>query len=129
MQASTDAAIAEVEANARKKSAKKAVTRKAPPKAGESGFDWQEDYPGEEVFVFTASDGTTVGLAVMSGDRRPKPGMLRKLRKQPALEQMWTVIEIVASENALAVSDEFTDKDYSEMYRQWTEYIGITPGE
>lgn len=113
-----------------KPAVKKAAKKSVAPLAGESGFDWAAEYPGEEVFVFTAEDGTTtVGLAVMSGERRPKPGMLRKLRKQPALEQMWTVIEIVASENALAVSDEFSDKDYSEMYRQWTEYIGITPGE
>jgi hypothetical protein len=100
-----------------------------PPKPGESGFDWQAEYPGEEVFVFTAEDGTTVGLAAMGEKRRPKPGVLRKLRHQPAIEQMWFVIERVSSENALAVSDEFDDKDYSQMFEKWSEWSNTTAGE
>jgi hypothetical protein len=109
------------------------ITETADPapsaKPGDSGYDWQEDYPGEDVFVFTAEDGTTVGLAAMGDKRRPKPGVLRKLRHQPAIEQMWFVIEHVCSENALAVSDEFDDKDYSQMFEQWSEWSNTTAGE
>jgi hypothetical protein len=105
------------------------VTQVPPPKPGESGFDWKQEYPGEEVFVFTAEDGTTVGLAAMGEKRRPKPGVLRKLRHQPPIEQMWFVIERVSSANALAVSDEFDDKDYSQMFEKWSDWSNTTAGE
>jgi hypothetical protein len=105
------------------------VAQVPPPKPGESGFDWQAEYPGEDVFVFTAKTGTTVGLAAMGEKRRPKPGVLRKLRHQPPIEQMWFVIERVSSENALAVSDEFDDKDYSDMFEQWSEWSNTSAGE
>jgi hypothetical protein len=81
------------------------------------------------VFVFTAEDGRTVGLAAMGDKRRPKPGVLRKLRHQPPIEQMWFVIERVASEAALEVSDDFDDADYSKMFEQWSEWSNTTAGE
>jgi hypothetical protein len=101
---------------------------KAPPKLGEPGF-WEAEYPGEDVFVYTAEDGTTVGLAAMSDKRRPKPGVLRKLRHQPPVEQMWFVIEQVASPAALEVSDEFDDKDYSKMFEEWSDWSNTSAGE
>lgn len=100
-----------------------------PSKPGEPGFDWTQEYPGEEVFVFTASNGVTVGLAAMNDQRRPKPGTLRKLRFQPQVEQMWFVLECVSSDAALAVSDDFEDKDYSQMWEQWSEWSNTTAGE
>jgi hypothetical protein len=42
---------------------------------------------------------------------------------------MWFVIERVSSENALAVSDEFDDKDYSQMFEKWSEWSNTTAGE
>jgi hypothetical protein len=109
------------------------ITDEAPAKPaakpGEPGFDWQQEYEGEDVFVFTAADGRTVGLAAMGVKRRPKPGVLRKLRHQPPIEQMWFVIERVASEAALAVSDDFEDEDYSKMFEEWSEWSNTTAGE
>lgn len=100
-----------------------------PPKPGEPGFDWQEEYPDEDVFVYTATTGVTVGLAAMSDQRRPKPGTLRKLRFHPQVEQMWFVLETVSSTAALEVSDDFDDKDYSQMWEQWSEWSNTSAGE
>lgn len=100
-----------------------------PPKPGEPGFDWDSEYPDEDVFVYTATTGVTVGLAAMSDQRRPKPGTLRKLRFQPQVEQMWFVLETVSSAAALEVSDEFDDKDYSQMWEQWSEWSNTSAGE
>lgn len=102
---------------------------KTPAKPGDTGFDWQNEYPGEDVFVFTASTGATVGLARLAGPRKPKPGVLRKLRKQDELGQMWAVIELVASEAALDVSDEFDDEDYGRMFEEWALWSKSTAGE
>ena len=96
---------------------------------GAPGFHWQSEYPGEKMFVYTAADGTTVGLAAMVGPRKPKAGFLRQLRKEPAMEQMWTILEIVMSPAALAVSDEFEDEDYSGMYAAWSEWSKTAVGE
>ena len=96
---------------------------------GEPGFDWRSEYPGEEVFVFTASDGRTVGLAALNDQRRPKPGVLRRLRKENAVEQMWFVLEQVACPAALEISDDFNDEDYGEMFQAWSEWNQTTAGE
>lgn len=96
---------------------------------GSPEFDWQHEYPGEKFFVYTNTDGVTVGLAALLGARKPKPGYLRKLRKQNELDVMWTIIEMAASPAALDVSDEFEDEDYGKMYAAWSEWNQTTVGE
>jgi hypothetical protein len=96
---------------------------------GALGFDWQVEYPDEPVFVFTASDGTTVGIPALTGERKPRSGFLRKLRKENAMEQMWSILELVMSPAALAVSDEFGDEDYAAMYTEWAQWSRTTAGE
>ncbi|WNM74110.1 tail assembly chaperone [Mycobacterium Phage Nergal] len=95
---------------------------------GSPEFDWHAEYPGEAVFVYTSSDGVTVGLAALAGKRKPKSGFLRKLRKEQEMEQMWTILELVSSQAALDVSDEFEDADYAAMYNQWAEWSKTTVG-
>ena len=57
---------------------------KPKPKPGEKGFDWQTEYPGEDVYVYTVPEGTkspaglTVGLAKITEDRAPNPGAMRE---------------------------------------------------
>lgn len=109
-----------------------AAKAKAPNEGIEPGspeFNWQHEYPGEAVFTFKASDGVTVGLAALAGKRKPRSGFLRKLRKEAEMEQMWTILELVSSPAALAVSDEFEDEDYAAMYNEWAEWSKTTVGE
>lgn len=108
---------------------KKKKDPKPPVTPGDKDFDWQAQYPGEDVFVFTASDGTTVGLAAASGDRKLKPGDFRKMMHLEAWQQNFYLIEKVASPVALAISDDLDDKDYADMLAGWTEWSGTTAGE
>lgn len=96
---------------------------------GSPAFDWQLEYPGEPVFVFTSSTGVTVGMAALAGARKPAMGALRLLRKSNYLDQMWTTLEWVSSPAALMVSDEFSEEDYSEMFAAWAEWSKTSAGE
>ena len=111
------------------KAAPKKAVKKAPPKPGEQGFDWQKEYPGEDVFVFTASTGVTVGLAALGPTRKFKAGEIRKARHLNEIDQMFVVIERVASPTALALSDEFEDEDYGRMFGEWSEWANTSAGE
>lgn len=96
---------------------------------GSPEFDWQLEYPGEPVFVFTSSTGVTVGMAALAGARKPAMGALRLLRKSNYLDQMWTTLEWVSSPAALAVSDEFSEEEYSAMFVAWAEWSKTSAGE
>lgn len=111
------------------KAAPKKAVKKAPPKPGEPGFDWQTEYPGEDVFVFTADDGTTVGLAALGPTRKFRAGEIRKARHLNEVDQMFVVLERVASPAALEVSDQFEDADYGRMFGEWSEWANTTAGE
>lgn len=96
---------------------------------GDPEYDWQAQYPGERVFVYTASTGRTVGLAALEGLRKPPVGVMRKLAKADPLVQVWTVVEWISSEAAMAVSDEFMEDDYTAMYEQWAKWSRTSAGE
>lgn len=96
---------------------------------GTPEFDWQLEYPGEAVFVFTSSTGVTVGMASLVGARNPGMGALRLLRKSNYLDQMWTTLEWVSSPAALAVSDEFSEEDYAAMFQAWSDWSRTSAGE
>jgi hypothetical protein len=110
---------------------KKAVRRKAPPKPkaqpGDSDFDWSEEYPGEPFMVYTTDGGTTVGLA--SGKGRLKPGDFRRMSHMAEWQATFYMIEKVACDAALAISDDFDDDEYAAMMKAWTEWSGTTSGE
>lgn len=130
-------------AKSRKRSPRGAVvdadTVDAPPaaapsrpkaKPGEKGFDWQSEYPGEEVFVFTASSGLTVGLTKLGPNRRPKPGKLALLDEQnDGIKVLWYFLKLASSDASRQVQAELEEEDYAEMCRQWAEFAGIELGE
>jgi hypothetical protein len=68
-------------------------------------------------------------LAAVGPTRKFKPGELRKARLLPNVEQMFFVIERVASPAALAISDEFDDDDYGQMFSEWSEWANTSAGE
>ena len=78
---------------------------------------------------FFAASGLAVGLAALGPTRKFKPGELRRARKLNEVEQMFYVIERVASPAALEVSDEFDDEDYGKMFAAWSEWAQTTAGE
>lgn len=108
--------------------AKKGAVKKAAPasnghkKPGDSGFDWQGEYPGEDVFVFEASDGQTIGLARPVGDRAFRPGDFRAMMHMESWQVPFYTIEKVACPAALAVADQLKDDDFGQMMTQWSEW-------
>lgn len=108
---------------------KKKKVPKPPAKPGDKDFDWALEYPGEDFFVFTASDGTTVGIAAAAGDRKLRPGDFRKMSHMETWQQNFYLIEKVASPAALAISDNLDDQDYADMMAGWTEWSGTSAGE
>lgn len=110
------------EPKARKKAAK------PPAEPGGKDFDWDTEYPDEKVFVFTASDGRTVGLAAPVGERKLKPGDFRKMSHMEPWQQNFYLIEKIASPAALRISDDLDDEDYAGMMTGWTEW-SKTAGE
>lgn len=119
--------VAEPKKRAKKAPAKAPVVHHA--NGSKPDHDWSEDYPGEDFLVFTAADGTTVGLAAPSGKRKLKPGDFRVMSHMEGWQQTFYMIEKVASPKALAISDEFDDADYAAMMKAWTEWSGTSAGE
>lgn len=99
-----------------------------PAKAGEPGYDWSDDYPGEKVFTYT-HDGVTVGLAAISPKRQPSIGFLRQARKQPEFEQVLDMVEFIASDTALALIDGWVPTDLINMFEKWSEWNRSNAGE
>lgn len=106
------------------------ATNGAKPKPGDADFDWQSEYPGEEVFVFTASTGLTVGLTKLGPNRRPKPGKLALLDEQnDGIKVLWYFLKLASSDASRQVQAELEEEDYAAMCRQWAEFAGIELGE
>jgi hypothetical protein len=100
------------------------------PKPGTPEFDWAAEYPGEECYVYTSSDGLTIGLTKLNPtNRKPKPGKLRRLHREGGLSVMWYFIELVSTPESLAVQEELEEEDYTAMLRGWADFAGIELSE
>jgi hypothetical protein len=102
---------------------------KPKPKPGAADYDWQAEYPGEEVYVFTSEDGLTIGLTKLGPNRKPKPGKLRTYHRQGGMSVMWYFIELVSSPTALTLQEELEDEDYTKMLRGWADFADIELSE
>ena len=99
-------------------------------KPGHKDFDWKTEYPGEDdVYVFTSSEGLTIGLAALGPKRKPKPGLLRRLHREGGMSVMWYFIELASSGTSLKLQEELEEEDYTNMLRGWAEFAGIELSE
>ena len=110
------------------------VSSKAKP--GAADYDWQSEYPDEEVFVYTVPEGTrspaglTIGLTKLNATtRKPKPGKLRTYHREGGMSVMWYFIELVSTPTSLKVQEELEDEEYTAMLREWAEWAGIELSE
>lgn len=104
---------------------------KAKAKPGDKDFDWQSEYPGEEVFVFTASTGLTIGLTKLGPNRRPKPGKLALLEDEEGrgIKTLWYFLKLASSDASRQLQAELEEEDYAAMTRGWADFAGIELGE
>lgn len=98
-------------------------------KPGTEGFDWQLEYPREEVYVYTAPSGMTIGLTRLGPDRKPKPGLLRRLHREGGMSVMWYFIELASSPASLKLQEELDEDEYTAMLRGWADFAGIELSE
>lgn len=111
-----------------------------PAEPGEPGFDWQAEYPGERVFIYTTPDGMTTskgepyggivfGLAGISEKRQPDIDFIRETRRKDQFSQVLDMLELVACDDALAVVGPMKSADLVEMWDQWSEWNKTAAGE
>lgn len=60
---------------------------------------------------------------------RVKAGLLRKIRKLSADDQLFTLLEEMGNDEALAVIDEMDGEEFGEFLTAWHEASGVTMGE
>lgn len=117
-----------------------AKVQKPPALPGAKDFDWQAEYPGEKVLVYTAPKGQktnrgndiggqTIGLAAIGPKRQPSVGFLRRVRHKQEFDAVVDMIELVASDNALLLIDEWNPSDLQLLFEQWNEWQQTTAGE
>lgn len=100
-----------------------------PPKPGEPGFDWSQEYEGEKFMVYTAKTGVSVGLAAMTEDRKPTMGELEEILQKDQLRQMFETVARIASPEALKIAKGFKESDYTKMLDEWSVWSNTTLGE
>lgn len=58
-----------------------------------------------------------------------KPGLIRKIRNLGDVNAMYTLLETVLDDKALAVLDDMDPDDYAEFIDAWREHSGVSLGE
>ncbi len=74
----------------------------------------------------TEIGGVTVKLPLLSN---MKTGLVRKIRKLEAGDQVFTIIEEVCSEAELAAIDELSQPELAQLMEDWQAASGIEMGE
>jgi hypothetical protein len=120
------------------------VEEPAKPKAkpGDPGFDWQEEYPGEEIYVYTVPQdakkspagkqsppGLTIGLCRLTEDRAPNPGEMQDAYEAGGFAPMWLFIAEVSSPASRKLQKLLRPAEYNEMLRGWAKFAGIELSE
>ena len=113
---------------------------KPDPVPGDKDYDWKQEYPDEDVFLYTTPagqvttkgepcGGVTVGLAAISEKRQPSVGFLRAVRRKPEFDQVLDMIEIVACDTALEVIDPWKPTDLQNLFEDWSQWSNSTAGK
>lgn len=74
----------------------------------------------------TDIDGVEVRMPSLS---YLKPGLIRKIRRLGDVDAMYTLMELVLDESALAVIDEMDPDAYGNFLEEWREHSGVALGE
>lgn len=58
-----------------------------------------------------------------------KAGLIRKVRKENTVEQMFSILEAVADEKTLDILDDLDTSELNELMAAWQKDSQVTPGE
>jgi len=82
--------------------------------------------PGsDEPFTYETPHGT---LTVPSLSKMPM-GLIRKTRKLPAAEQMFTILESIVPPEAMEIVDQMTAVEFADFQDAWQQHSGVDAGE
>ena len=79
-----------------------------------------------ELFHHTLPSGETVTLPKYKNLRA---GLIRKIRKLAPIDQIFTVLEEVASPAVLALIDDLDQEQCNDLVQAWQNDSGLTAGE
>jgi len=77
-------------------------------------------------FTFVTESGATV---VVPQFKKMPTGVARKMRNEPVANQVFAVLEYLASKEALAILDETEVGEFNTFIEAWQADSGITVGE
>jgi hypothetical protein len=111
-------------------------------KPGDPDYDWQSEYPDEEIYVYTVPQdarkspqgkqsppGLTIGLAKITEDRAPNPGEMQEADERGGFAPMWVFIRAVSSPSSLRLQKLLRPAEYNAMLRGWADFAGIELSE
>lgn len=58
-----------------------------------------------------------------------KPGLIRKIRRLGDVDAMYTLLELVLDDKALAAIDDMDPDEYAALLEGWREHSGVSLGE
>mgnify|MGYP007087611768 CR=1 FL=1 len=79
-----------------------------------------------ERFHYTLEDGREI---VLPHFKNLPFGVVRKLRKEDEAEQLFSLVEQVADDNALAIIDTLGMSEIETLFAAWQKDSGVTVGE
>lgn len=74
----------------------------------------------------TTIDGTEIRLPSMSF---MKPGLVRKIRRLTDIDAIYTLLEELLDDKALAAVDDMDPLDFEQFMKDWRQHSGISLGE
>jgi len=115
---------------------------KPKPNPGDPDFDWQTEYPDEEIYVYTvpktarktpagkqSPPGMTIGMAKLTEDRAPNPGEMEEAYEAGGFAPMWLFLREVSSPDARRLQKMLRPPEYNQMLRGWAKFAGIELSE
>lgn len=80
---------------------------------------------GYEKFEYDTGEG----IIYLPNMKRLKSGVLRKIRNLTDADQMYTLFELVLTDDQLALLDELDGDELEVLVKEWNEFSGVSLGE
>ena len=77
-------------------------------------------------FVFETAEGTVLTLPSLA---KIKPGLIRKIRRMNDVDQLFTILETILTDDELTVVDEMEYDEFERLNDEWAEHSGVDVGK
>jgi hypothetical protein len=80
----------------------------------------------KDPFHFTTKAGAEIVLPAFNS---VKPGVVRKVRRLPPVDQFFTTLEMIVGEDVLELIDDLDSEEFEELQTEWFKHSGVDMGE